>query len=67
MACDMCGKVGVSLNSLLESYQTDDIKDICPTCEKEVNKQLSKLRSWTMKFTRNKLKEYMTNIKNKVI
>ncbi len=44
MACDICGKVGTSLTPLHGIYQTDDIKDICPDCEKIVNAQLSKIQ-----------------------
>lgn len=59
MACDICGKVGTPLADLLEPYQTDDIKAICPECERVVNNQKSKLRRWTDTLLARLLKQFM--------
>lgn len=44
MACDICGDNRAPLNDLLPVYQTSDIRQVCPGCEKIVNKQHSRLR-----------------------
>lgn len=51
MACDICGKVGSSLESLLDCYSTTEIKDICPDCARVVNEQLHKIKKLTMTIT----------------
>lgn len=63
MACDICGKVGVSLVPLNTDYQTDAIKDICGTCESEVNTQLWKIRTLNHGFLRRWLIKFMENRK----
>ncbi len=59
MACDICGKTGTRLEDLLSIYQTDDIKQICPECGKDVNKQLDKIKKLTSGLTRTFLKRFM--------
>ena len=59
MACDICGKVGTPLADLLDSYKTDEIKAICPECEKIVNAQKRKLQSWTFTLLERLLKQFM--------
>jgi len=59
MACDICGKTGTPLADLLESYQTDDIKAICPECESIVNKKRGKLQSMVFNMLAVLLKRFM--------
>lgn len=63
MACDICGKVGTTLTPLRDIYQTDDIKDICPDCEKIVNAQLNKIQASHGQAQRSLLKRFMTILK----
>ena len=59
MACDICGKTGTSLADLLESYQTADIKAICPDCEKVVNNKKSKILSMVLNMLADLLKRFI--------
>jgi len=59
MACDICGKTGTPLADLMESYQTDEIKAICPACEKVVNDQKNKLQKWTGTLLSRLVKKFM--------
>lgn len=59
MACDICGKTGTPLVDLLDSYKTNEIQSICPTCEKIVNDQKRKLQSWTSTLLFRLLKQFM--------
>lgn len=63
MACDICGKTGTSLTDLLDIYQTDDIKQMCPDCAKVVNKHLGKIQSSAGKIQRSLLKSFMKVLK----
>ena len=63
MACDICGKTGTTLEDLLDQYQTDDIKQICPECANDVNAHLRKLRKVTNQMNRIWLKRFMRNKK----
>lgn len=45
MACDLCGAKGTPLADLLDGYKTDDIKAVCPECERVLNKKLWKIRA----------------------
>ena len=62
--CDICGKKGVNLTDLRDIYKSDLIAEICTDCEKEANKQLSKLQvavskiqiGWMKKWLETKLK-----------
>jgi hypothetical protein len=47
MACDICSKTGTELTELNSIYKTTDVQHICPSCEKALTKQVSKLRSVT--------------------
>jgi len=66
MACDICGKTGTSLSDLREIYQTDDIKSICPDCEKVVNKQLNSIQSVTGRLQCVLLKRFMGERKERI-
>jgi hypothetical protein len=59
MACDLCGKRGTHLAPLLSIYKTDDVQEICPECEKVVNKQLSKIQSMTTKIIITLMKRFL--------
>ncbi|MEO8153602.1 MAG: hypothetical protein ABI605_11070 [Rhizobacter sp.] len=48
MACDICGKNGTSLVDLRDTYQTSDIKAICPECETIVNRKSRSLLSMVL-------------------
>ena len=63
MACDICGKKGCSLVQLYTQYQTDDIKDICGDCERDVNNHLWKIRSLNQGILERFLKRFMANKK----
>jgi ribosome-binding protein aMBF1 (putative translation factor) len=47
MACDICGKTGTHLVDLTNTYKTAEIQQVCPDCEKVLNKHVAKLRSVT--------------------
>ena len=66
MACDICGKTGTPLSDLREIYQTDEIKVMCPECEKIVNKQLCSIQSMTGRLQRALLKRFMGERKERI-
>ena len=59
MACDIFGKTGTRLEDLMGQYQTSDIKQICPECAVEVNRQLDKLKMVTHGMVKYWLKKFM--------
>ncbi len=63
MACDVCGKTGTTLNFLLDSYQTEDIKAICPECEVVINKHKWALQNTTSRILSCWLKRFIRNLK----
>lgn len=65
MACDICGKTGTPLGELINLYQTDDIKAICPDCEKVVNKQLRSIQAMTVRIQKALLRRFMAERKTK--
>ena len=65
MACDICGKTGTGLESLNDQFQTDDIKEICPRCARDVNDHLWKIRALTSNILRIWLKRFMEERKGK--
>lgn len=65
MACDICGVVGTTLEPLHDQYQTREIKQICPSCARDVNAQLWKIRAINQSFLKVWLAKFMTNRKNK--
>ncbi len=64
MACDVCGKTGTDLVDLLSTYQTADIKSICPSCEKIVNRKHGKLLSMVLNIKAELMKNFMKERKN---
>jgi hypothetical protein len=67
MACDICGKTGVSLENLNDQYQTSDIKSICSECSLIVNDKLWKIRKLSMNIVERSLISFMVNRKNLAI
>lgn len=59
MACDICGATGQAHIDVRPNYQTDEIKAICPGCEKVVNEQAYKLMSWAQKLREELCKRFM--------
>jgi lipoate-protein ligase B len=45
MACDICGKRGVSLESLRDVYKTAEVQDVCSSCASEIDKAMGRVRS----------------------
>ena len=64
-SCDVCGCRTEILIELREIYQTNEIREICPDCEKIVNKKLSALQSAVSQIQLGWMKRFMENIKNK--
>jgi hypothetical protein len=64
MACDICGKKGTTLSDLLDAYKTDDIKSICPACEKIVNRKSSSLLTFVLKMRTDLLRRFMQQMKS---
>ena len=65
MACDACGKTGTSLSDLRSIYQTDEVKVVCPDCEKIINKQLGKLQTATSNIQISLLKRFVNMLHSK--
>lgn len=63
MACDICGNNKESLADLRAIYQTDKVKQVCPACEKVLNKELSKLQSVVSNIQRGWFKNFITQLK----
>lgn len=63
MACDICGKVGTELADLLTSYQTAEIKAICPSCEKIINTKNGKLLDLVLNIKRKLFVEFITQLR----
>lgn len=59
MACDICGKPGTRLVELLSSYQTAEVKEICPDCETVINKQSYRLTSFIANIKITLLKRFI--------
>lgn len=47
MACDLCGAKGKRLTDLLDIYKTDEVKQVCDGCAHDINRHLSKVRTWS--------------------
>ena len=63
MACDMCGKTGVSLEQLKSEYQTDKISDLCSDCIRLTNKHLWEVRKLSAKFNQNAIQRFMAEFR----
>jgi len=47
------------LVNLLDCYQTDKVKQICPTCQETINAKLWDLRDVTSRWTRKKMRQFI--------
>ena len=65
MDCDTCGANDKSLVDLRTEYQTTEIKQICPACEKVINDHLWKLRAATQNINKSLLQRFMACLKNR--
>jgi len=45
MTCDICKCNTKSLTDLQEIYQSAEVKQVCPDCEKVLDKELRKIQS----------------------
>lgn len=59
--CDICHKETRDLADLREGYKTDDVQQICRTCERSVNDHLWKIRAVTDGFLKTAIKRFMEN------
>jgi hypothetical protein len=59
MACDICGKTGTQLYTLLSSYQTEDIKAVCPDCDRVLTRKKGKVMSMLANMQQTLLKRFM--------
>jgi len=59
MSCDICGENKLPVTTLREIYQTDEIKQVCPKCETEVNDHLWKLKNCDSTWIQRMLKKWM--------
>ena len=67
MACDICSENGKTLVDLRPEYQTENVKQICPECEKTINYHLWKIRSVTTKMNQSLLKRFMGAMKSRLM
>lgn len=58
MACDLCGKKGVSLSTLKDIYKTKDVAEVCDACETIINKKLRKVQDFAFDLIPKLLKQY---------
>ena len=65
MACDICGKTGVTLETLRTEYQTKDICDICSKCLLEVNSELYRFKQLSRHRDCIYLKAHMLGMRRK--
>lgn len=64
--CDICGERSDYLNSLVSIYKTEDIQDICPSCEKIVNKHLHKIQNSHGQAQQSLMKRFMSVMRSMV-
>jgi hypothetical protein len=64
MACDICGKTGCNLESLLDIYKTKDIQQICGDCSGIVNRKNSNLLSMVLNIKNDLLKRFIRERKS---
>jgi hypothetical protein len=59
MACDICGAKVEYTEALRDTYQTDEIKSLCPDCMQVAEKELRKLETWLHRVKRELLKRVL--------
>ena len=62
MACDICKSNAKQLVDLREIYQSDKVKQVCPDCEKVLNKELSKIQTATVNIQIGWFKNLILNL-----
>jgi len=65
MACDICGKVGTYFEPLRDRYQTEEIKQACSDCVKEINDHIWKIREMNSKIEQSFIRKFMANMKRR--
>lgn len=63
MACDICGNNKDCLVPLRDIYMTDNVRQICPACEKVLDKELSKIQSAVSKIQIGWFKNFISQFK----
>lgn len=65
--CDICGKstTACGLISLLDIYQTEDIKEVCYDCNIILNKKLLEIKEVTMEITKHWMKRFIERLQGK--
>lgn len=63
MSCDICGANDKPLTNLLDTYRTKEIAQICPECEKIVNRKLLDIRVLTHGILKDLMKRFMAELK----
>ena len=59
ITCDICNEHPSAIVDLKQQYQTEDIKQICPSCEKVINKQLGKMHQLAAEMNQSLIKRFM--------
>ena len=59
MACDICSKAGVPVESLHDQYTTREIRFVCVECSRAVNEKNGALLSSMLKKKADELKAFM--------
>ena len=67
MACDICSGNEKSLVDLRDEYKTENVRQICPSCEKVINDHLWKIRAVTTKINQSLLKRFMEAMKARLM
>jgi hypothetical protein len=62
MACDACGALGTTLNTMRDTYKTEQIQQICPACEATINKHLFKLQHASQNMVVDLMKSFLRNL-----
>jgi hypothetical protein len=65
MACDLCGKTGVSLNTMRDCYKVEGVESICGGCETIVNRKLFKMREVADGMVRTLFKRFLREKKER--
>lgn len=63
MACDLCGAKGTTLSDLVPKYRTDEVRQICPACERMANNQIWKIRAYQEGVLKTLVKRWLNNTK----
>jgi len=64
--CDVCGKKETVVYSLKFEYQTDDIAQVCGSCERDITAHLFKLKKMTRKMDQSWIKQFMVAMRERL-